>query len=157
MRWPSGVSAERVRWLRGVTDPLVHAAYAATVLSPLAKRGQWRPLVAGVAAGTLIDVDHAVSARSLRLTDLWSLPARPRAHSLILATAASGAAWRAAGARYGWAVFAGLWSHLLRDATDASGTPVLWPVSRRDRVPRWAFATCVVALTLGSEALARSR
>lgn len=156
MRRPPGVSYDRARWLRGVTDPLVHGVYAAAVLAPLAKRGQWRPLVAGVVAGMLIDVDHAVSARSLRPSDLWSLPARPRAHSLILATAASVAAWRAAGSRYGWAVFAGLWSHLLRDATDASGTPVLWPVSRRDRLPRWAFATGVVALTLGSEALARS-
>ncbi len=152
-----GVSSDRARWLRGVTDPLVHGVYAAAVLGPLARRGQWRPLLAGVVAGTMIDVDHAVAARSLRLTDLWSLPARPRAHSLILATLAAGATWRAAGSRYGWAVFAGLWSHLLRDASDASGTPVLWPVSRRDRLPRWTLATGVVALTLGSEAVARSR
>jgi membrane-bound metal-dependent hydrolase YbcI (DUF457 family) len=149
------LGADRRRWLRGVTDPAVHAAYAALVLAPLARRARWGPLAAGVAAGTLIDVDHVVVARSLRLADLWGLGARPRAHSLPLAAVASGLAWRAAGPRYGWAAFGGLCSHVLRDATDG-GTPLLWPLGRRDRVPRWVFAGAVVGLLAASEAIARA-
>jgi membrane-bound metal-dependent hydrolase YbcI (DUF457 family) len=149
------LGADRRRWLRGVTDPVAHAAYAALVVAPLARRAGWGPLAAGVAAGTLIDVDHVVAARSLRLRDLWSLGARPRAHSLLLTTAASGLAWRAAGPRYGWAAFGGLSSHVLRDATDG-GTPLLWPLSRRDRIPRWVFAGGVAGLLVASEAIGRA-
>jgi membrane-bound metal-dependent hydrolase YbcI (DUF457 family) len=81
------------------------------------------------------------------------MPTRPRAHNLFLATAGSAAAWRAAGRRYGWAVFAGLWSHLLFDATDSSGAPILWPVARRDRVPRKLFVAALAGLAAGSAAL----
>lgn len=45
--------------------------------------------------------------------------------------------------------------HVLRDATDG-GTPLLWPLGRRDRVPRWVFAGAVVGLLAASEAIARA-
>jgi hypothetical protein len=109
-------------------DPLVHAALAAGVVAPLVGRSGRRPILAAVAAATLIDVDHAIAARSLRTQALVSLPARPRTHSLITALVAGGVAAAAAGPVYGWATAGALVSHLLHDAgDDAAPTPLLWP------------------------------
>jgi membrane-bound metal-dependent hydrolase YbcI (DUF457 family) len=144
---------DRKRRARVLADPFLHAGFAALVLAPTVRRSGWGPLRAGIAAGLLIDLDHIVAARSLRLEATTGMPTRPRAHNLFLATAGSAAAWRAAGRRYGWAVFAGLWSHLLFDATDDSGAPILWPVARRDRVPRALFVAALAGLAAGSAAL----
>ena len=70
----------------------------------------------------------------------------------VLATAAAALAWRLAARAYGWAVFSGLWSHVLRDAADG-GTPLLWPLSPRERVPRGVFPAGLAALVAGSVAM----
>ena len=112
------------------------------------------PMLTAVVAGTLIDVDHVVAARSARPSAMLTLRTRPRSHAL-LATLAAGALGTAAGGPvHGWAAFAGLTSHLLRDASDdAAPTPLLWPLQAAapDR-PR-AAAAGVAALALGSWAL----
>jgi hypothetical protein len=109
-----------------------------------------------VAAGTLIDVDHAVAARSLRLEPMLSLPARPRSHAIAVAVALGAAGVAVGGPRHGWAAFAGLTSHLLRDASDDQApTPMLWPVGAPRQIGRRVAVAGVAALAVGSWAVSR--
>ena len=135
-------------------DPLLHALVAAAVSAPLVPRGGRGPLLAAVAAGTLIDLDHPVAARSLRLEAMLSLDSRPRSHSALAAAATGAAAAAAGGPVYGWAAFAGLLSHVLRDAADDSApTPVLWPWPAPPRLSGEALVAAAAALALGSWAV----
>jgi membrane-bound metal-dependent hydrolase YbcI (DUF457 family) len=80
-----------------------------------------------------------------------SLPARPRSHSLLTALGAGALGTAAGGAVHGWAAFAGLASHLLRDAGDtAAPTPLLWPWSPPRQIGQKRAAAGLAALALGS-------
>lgn len=128
-------------------DPILHGLLAAAVTAPLG-RG---PVATAVVAGTLIDVDHPIAARSPRVAAMISLPARPRSHSLLTALGAGALGAAAGGAVHGWAAFAGLASHLLRDAGDtAAPTPLLWPWSPPRQIGRKRAAAGLAALALGS-------
>jgi membrane-bound metal-dependent hydrolase YbcI (DUF457 family) len=144
------------RALRVGADPFAHGLLAGAVAAPLAPGAGRGPVVTAVVAGTLIDVDHLVAARSLRPITWISLGGRPRAHTLLLAVAMGGVAGAIGGRAHGWAAFGGLASHLLRDASDPSGTPILWPLSGRRHIPRSAYAAGVAGLALGSWLVSRS-
>ena len=135
------------RYLVAATDPLAHALLAAAVVAPLGRDAMRTAAV----AGTVIDVDHAVAARSARPRAMLSLPARPASHALLAAGAAGAVGAAAGGPVHGWAAFAGLASHLLRDASDdAAPTPLLWPLAPPRQIGRrWAVAG-IAALALGS-------
>ncbi|HET8755388.1 MAG TPA: metal-dependent hydrolase [Solirubrobacteraceae bacterium] len=145
------------RAIQVYTDPLQHALIAAAVAAPLG-----RPAVrAAVTAALVIDLDHAVAARSVRVRDTTALPTRPRTHSLVTAFAAGAAVARTRGPREGWAVFGGLVSHFLHDAGDrAAPTPMLWPfaparqIGRRRQV---VFTAALVAVSLAAGAASRRR
>jgi LexA-binding, inner membrane-associated putative hydrolase len=140
------------RYLVAAADPFAHALLAVAVTAPLG-----RPAVlTAVIAGTAIDVDHALAARSLRPSAMLTMPARPASHALLAAAAAGAAGALAGGPVHGWAAFAGLASHLLRDASDdAAPTPLLWPWAPPRQIGRrWAVAG-VAALALGSFAINR--
>ena len=140
------------RYLVAATDPLAHALLAAAVAAPLG-RGAVRT---AVAAGTLIDVDHVVAARSASPRALIGLETRPRSHALLGAVALGAVGTAAGGMTHGWAAFAGLASHLLRDASDdAAPTPLLWPWHPPRQIGRGWAAAGVAALGLGSFALSR--
>jgi hypothetical protein len=133
-------------------DPFIHALLAATVVAPLGRR----PMVTAVVAGTLIDVDHAIAARSARPNAWLSLPTRPRSHALLATVAAAALGTAAGGPVHGWAAFAGLTSHLLRDASDdAAATPLLWPFRPPRQIGRARAAAGIAALALGSVAISR--
>jgi hypothetical protein len=140
------------RYLIAAADPLAHALIAAAVVAPLG-RGAMRT---AVVAGTAIDVDHVFAARSARPRMLLALDTRPRSHTLLGAVALGAVGTAAGGLTHGWAAFAGLASHLLRDASDdAAPTPLLWPwAAPRQIGRRWAIAG-VAALALGSLILSR--
>jgi len=142
------------RYLIAAADPFAHALIAAAVAAPLGRRA----VRTAVVAGTVIDVDHIVAARSAWPAAMLSLPTRPRSHAL-LATAAAGALGAAAGGPvHGWAAFAGLASHLLRDASDdAAATPLLWPWRPPRQIDRRLAAAGVAALALGSYLVSRPR
>jgi membrane-bound metal-dependent hydrolase YbcI (DUF457 family) len=146
----------RRRVLVAGADPFAHGLVAGLVAVPLARSAGRGPVVTAVVAGTAIDVDHLIAARSLRPASWLTLGGRPRAHTMVLALAAGGVAAAVGGPAHGWAAFGGLASHLLRDASDASGTPILWPVSRRRRIPRGAYAGGLAALALGSWLVSRA-
>jgi membrane-bound metal-dependent hydrolase YbcI (DUF457 family) len=127
------------------------------VAAPLVRPAGRRVLATAVAAALVIDVDHAVAARSVRVRDTTALPTRPRTHSLVTAVAAGAAMARAAGPVHGWAVFGALASHLLHDAGDrAAPTPVLWPFAPARQYGRRAQAIGTAALVLSSLAISRA-
>jgi hypothetical protein len=139
------------------TDPLQHALIAAAVAAPLVRPAGRRVLVTAVAAALVIDVDHVVAARSVRIRDTTALPTRPRTHSLVVAATAGAAMARAAGPVHGWAVFGSLASHLLHDAGDrAAPTPVLWPFAPARQYGRRAQAVGTALLVLTSLAVSRA-
>jgi membrane-bound metal-dependent hydrolase YbcI (DUF457 family) len=144
------MSFSRRRRAEAYADPLFHALVSAAVAVPLGRRA----MTMSVAAGLLIDLDHPVAARSLAVDRMWTMPLRPPTHSVTVAVASGALVGAAAGPRYGWATFAGLLSHVLRDAVEAK-TLVLWPWSARDRVSERTFLTGTAALALGSWALRR--
>jgi LexA-binding, inner membrane-associated putative hydrolase len=138
------------------TDPLQHALIAAAVVAPLVPRSGTRVIATAVAAATVIDIDHAIAARSFRLRATTSLPARPRSHNVFTALGTGAVVGTAAGPAHGWAAFSALVSHLLHDAGDsAAPTPMLWPfAAARQLGRRWQLAGTVV-LAVGSVALSR--
>ena len=122
--------------------------------APLVRPAGRRVLATAVAAALVIDVDHAVAARSVRVRDTTALPTRPRTHSLVTAVAAGAAMARAAGPVHGWAVFGALASHLLHDAGDrAAPTPVLWPFAPARQLGRRRQVAGTLALALASAAI----
>src|SRR3954467_7449967 len=159
--------------VRVCSDPLQHAAIAAVVVAPLAAQTNGRVFATAVAAALVIDVDHAVAARSFRPRHTTALPRRPPSHSppparrppshSLLAAACAGAlVSAAAGPAHGWAAFAALGSHLLHDAgDDAAPTPVLWPGRPAGQLGRRAQLLGTLALTtasaLAGSAAARER
>jgi LexA-binding, inner membrane-associated putative hydrolase len=139
------------------SDPLQHAVIAAAVAAPLVPRAGWRVILTAVAAATVIDVDHAVAARSLRIKATTSLATRPRTHSVLTALGAGALVAVAAGPVHGWAAFGGLASHLLHDAGDrAAPTPLLWPFARARQLGRRRQLVGTAILALGSVAIGRA-
>jgi LexA-binding, inner membrane-associated putative hydrolase len=135
------------RTLVAATDPLAHAALAAAVTAPLGRGA----MLTAVMAGTAIDVDHAVAARSLRPSAMLTLRERPPSHTLLGTLVAGAAGALAGGPVHGWAAFAGLASHLLRDASDdAAPTPLLWPFFAPRQIGRRRAAAGIAALAVGS-------
>jgi hypothetical protein len=138
------------------TDPLQHALIAAAVAAPLVPRAGWRVVGTAVAAATVIDVDHAVAARSVRVRATTSLATRPRSHSVLTALGAGALVAVAAGPVHGWAAFGGLASHLLHDAGDRSApTPLLWPFAPARQLGRRRQLVGTAVLALGSLAVSR--
>jgi hypothetical protein len=143
--------------LRVYSDPLQHALIAAFVVAPLVPRAGSRVIATAVAAATVIDVDHAVAARSFRVRATTSLPARPRTHNVFTAVGAGAVVAAAAGPAHGWAAFSALVSHLLHDAGDtAAPTPMLWPVAAARQLGRRWQLVGTAGLALGSVAISRA-
>ena len=137
--------------VRVYSDPLQHATIAAVVVAPLAAQTNRRVFATAVAAALVIDVDHAVAARSFRPTHTTALARRPPSHSLLAAAGAGALVSAVAGPAHGWAAFAALGSHLLHDAgDDAAPTPVLWPWRPARQLGRRAQLAGTIALTTAS-------
>jgi hypothetical protein len=150
------VSATRRR-LRVYSDPFQHALIAAAVAAPLVPRAGAPAVATAVAAGLVIDIDHALAARSLRVRSLTGLATRPRSHSLVTALGAGAVATAAGGPLLGWAAFAGLASHLLHDAGDrAAPTPLLWPFAPARQIGRRRQVAGTLALIAASGAVSRA-
>jgi hypothetical protein len=145
------------RRVRTYSDPLQHACIAAAVAAPLVPTSGRRVLLTAIVPALVIDVDHAVAARSVRVRDTTGLATRPRSHSLVTALGTGAAVAAAAGPAHGWAAFGGLASHLLHDAGDrAAPTPLLWPFARARQVGRRRQAAGTAMLALLSVAVSRA-
>lgn len=146
------VTFSRRRRAESYADPVLHGLVAAAVALPLGRRS----VAASVAAGLIIDLDHVVVVRSLDPADLWTMPCRPPSHSATAAIASGALVGTLAGRRYGWATFAGLLSHVLRDAVEGK-TPLLWPWASREHAPERVLVLGSAGLMLGSWAISRHR
>src|SRR5689334_1751753 len=89
------------RAVRVYSDPLQHALIAAAVTAPLVPRAGRSVLRTAAVAATVIDLDHAVAARSPRVRDTTALAERPRTHSLLTAAAVGAGAAAAGGPWHG--------------------------------------------------------
>jgi LexA-binding, inner membrane-associated putative hydrolase len=139
------------------SDPLQHALIAAAVAAPLVPGSGGGVLATAIAAAIVIDVDHAVAARSLRIEATTSLATRPRSHSVLTALGAGALVAAAAGPAHGWAAFGGLASHLLHDAGDrAAPTPLLWPFAPARQLGRRRQLAATAMLVVGSVAVSRA-
>ena len=140
--------------LRVYSDPFQHAAIAAVVVAPLAARAPRGVLGTAVAAALLIDLDHVIAARSVRVRDTTGLDQRPVSHSVLVATLAAALVTARAGPLHGWAAFAALGSHLLHDAGDtAAATPLLWPFRPARQLGRRRQLAGTLLLTTASAAV----
>jgi membrane-bound metal-dependent hydrolase YbcI (DUF457 family) len=143
--------------LQVYSDPLQHALIAAAVAAPLVPRVGRSVVATAAGAALVIDIDHAVAARSLRVRDTTALATRPRTHSLVTALAVGALVAARAGPAHGWAAFGGLVSHLMHDAGDrAAPTPLLWPVAPARQLGRRRQLVVTAALVLGSVAVSRA-
>jgi membrane-bound metal-dependent hydrolase YbcI (DUF457 family) len=108
-------------------DAVAHGAAAGLVAVGLIPGFGARTLVWGIAAGILLDLDHAVAARSLDPLRMMSLTARPPTHSLVAALALAGLVGSLRGWIFGYVVGIGIIAHLLGDAIEPAGVPLLAP------------------------------
>jgi membrane-bound metal-dependent hydrolase YbcI (DUF457 family) len=146
-----------VELIRIYSDPLQHGLIAAIVAAPLVPRAGGRPVATAVAAAAVIDIDHAIAARSLRPSRTTALSTRPRSHSLLSALTAGAIVAVASGPVHGWAAFGGLASHLMHDAGDrAAPTPLLWPFAPARQIGRRRQLAGTALLTLGSVLVSRA-
>jgi LexA-binding, inner membrane-associated putative hydrolase len=145
-----------VEW--AVLDEVAHAALALFALLCLQPAWGWRPVLVGVAAATLIDVDHVVAARSLLPADMMGLYARPLLHSVlgVLVIANLGAAF--GGWRIGLAASVGAITHIARDAIAEPGVPLLVPLSNEWHMilPAWVLPSTLVVLACLSSFVLRA-
>jgi hypothetical protein len=112
-----------------VSDALAHLATGLAVALPASSyvREPERFLALAGVSATLIDLDHVVAARSLKLNSCMTMPRRPATHSVL---AVGGLAYLTArlepGRQTELAVILGLGSHLLRDLV-TGGAPLFMP------------------------------
>jgi hypothetical protein len=120
-----------------LVDSAVHGLVALLVTAPIIHSAS-SPQLLGIAflAGTLVDVDHFLVARSRSFWTATHLEKRPPTHSLTFALLVSGGGHLfSRSLATDWVVFSALASHVLCDAS-AGTAPVLWPLGKR-KVPRW--------------------
>ena len=119
-----------------VLDSPVHALLAAIIVSPFLLRlnASRKEILTGwvlaVFFAVMIDVDHAVTARSFSIAAVTNLARRPVTHSFVPVVIFSllvSAVFRSK--TIGGMVLLGLLSHLFRDAA-TGGVPLLWPFRR---------------------------
>ncbi|MCS7050952.1 MAG: metal-dependent hydrolase [Thermomicrobium sp.] len=123
----SWVSAEPGSLRRGLSDAAAHASLALATALPVAVRA---PMSARLLVGTLVgalvlDLDHVVAARSVRLRDWMTMPSRPPTHSAFAVGIAVAGALRW-NRPFGLGFGLGAISHLVRDLA-TGGVPLLHP------------------------------
>ncbi len=135
-----------------LTDEIAHASVATLCALPLVPVWGLRPLLVAMLAGTLIDVDHAIIARSFDPLQMMTLGARPPTHSLagaLLLTVLISALW---GTRNGYAVLLGTITHIVRDADGIPGVPLFVPFIANAHVivPAWILPAAIAAFGVTS-------
>ena len=131
-----------------VVDEIAHASVALMCAVPLVLRWGYRPVLVAVLAGTLIDVDHALAARSLDPMHMMQLGARPPTHSLAGAVLLATLVGAVLDSRAAYAAFVGVVSHIVRDADGPPGVPLFAPFSPMAHVilPVWWLPLCILVL-----------
>jgi membrane-bound metal-dependent hydrolase YbcI (DUF457 family) len=162
LAWMAAVGAQHmvsniVVW--SALDVVGHGAAAGLFTVGLLPRFGARPVVCAILAGTLIDLDHAVAAGSLDPERMASLGARPPTHSLSTAVVLGLIGWWLMGRAIGYALAAGIVAHLLGDAIEPAGVPLLFPIVSDPfvHVPLAALLTVTAVVAAFSVWLGRSQ
>ncbi|MGE3063232.1 MAG: metal-dependent hydrolase [bacterium] len=109
-------------------DSFMHLCYFMIVAMPLLRFKE--EFLFGCALSILIDLDHIIEARSLKISNLLSLGRRPWTHSLIFALFATAVVFIAAkNSHLSFIVLISLLSHLLRDLSEGK-TYIFFPSKR---------------------------
>ena len=144
-------------FLSAVWAVVIHGILAVFVVAPILRRSR-HPWIYGAlafAGGSVLDLDHFISAGSLSLHTIETLGGRPDTHSLVfvalVAVLLLALTRRAALA---WGVFAVNASHLLFDAA-GGGDPILYPLSHLDGLPWIVCPIGALALFAVSALIAR--
>jgi len=133
---------------RALGDGFSHAALGLATSLPATRRAPapGRVLAGALLGALVIDLDHVVAARSLRLQQCMTMPQRPPTHSLVTAgllTALAARSDRCFGIGFGL----GLGSHLLRDLV-TGGVPLVHP-RRVVQLPVHRAVLLAACLSLG--------
>jgi len=133
-----------------VAHETAHVAAAAACSLWLVPAWGFRALGASVAAGTLIDIDHAIAAGSIDPARMMALGARPPTHSLAGVSLIAVVVMAVFGWRPGYAAFAGGISHIIMDASAAPGVPLFapWSTDTHVTVPTGTMVPTLVVLGL---------
>lgn len=134
-----------------IADEIAHGSVAVLCALPLLPGWGSRVVLVALLAGTAIDVDHTVAARSLDPIRLMSLGARPPTHSLIGALLISVIIAAIFGRRAGYAALLGAVTHIVRDASAAPGVPLFAPFISDAHIilPTWLLPLTMLLFGLG--------
>jgi membrane-bound metal-dependent hydrolase YbcI (DUF457 family) len=146
--WPFLTTSSHAM-LSALWEVVAHGSLAVVVVLPIIwHRPRRVPLVLlAFFGGIVLDIDHAVAARSLDPRLMEQLGSRPDTHSLLFVSVLAFVALVVTRRRLiAWAVFAILVAHLL---LDAPGGGVRWsfPLSHPDAIPWLACPIGIVLLT----------
>jgi membrane-bound metal-dependent hydrolase YbcI (DUF457 family) len=146
--------------VRAALDTSMHGLAPAAAVLPLAAAAGpsgWAFPLAAFLCGFLLDLDHVLAFRSLSLKTCSTQERRPFGHGLAaVALGAAGVGLASGSAPLAAVAAFALASHVLFDATDGSGVPLLHPhrwILRR--VPFAAYAGFVAAGLAAAALLAR--
>lgn len=124
------------REITGLFDTFLHGVISLLILLPLCLR--FYDYMIAFGTSFILDIDHMVCAKSLKIKDALNLPARPVTHSITFATLISIIIWLLLPVPFRIylpiVVFISLTSHILRDSAEGK-TFILWPF----RINRLAY------------------
>lgn len=143
---------------RGLFDGLCHAGTALAVAVPALPyvRDPAGFLRVALSSALLIDLDHMVAARSVRLERCMTMESRPASHSVLAPVLlALVAEWLRPEQHFGLGALLGLSSHLLRDV-GTGGAPLVRP-RRIITVPYRTVVPLLGLLALSSRQATRRR
>jgi hypothetical protein len=155
--WPFLTSPQYPN-LTAVGAVFIHGCISLFVVLPIVLRSNRRVLFAVLAfiGGPAVDLDHVVTAGSLRPTALETLDHRPDTHSLLLAVGLALVAFAITRSKpITWSVFAIVVSHLLFDAAGGDER-WLYPLAHPDSIPWLACPIGLVVLFSISVVVARA-
>lgn len=134
-----------------IIDVSIHTLIGLVITLPLwIKPFLPKALFAVFIVTSLLDIDHFVTAKSIRIKDAVTLKHRPNTHSAAFAIAVGGITFGLTrNPKAGIAAGVGVLSHIFRDASSRSApTPILWPL-KVGRIPYWLYIAGEFMLFIG--------
>jgi len=147
--------SSRSREIFALLDVLIHGVIAVIIVLPiLGISGINKILIVMIAffVSGLLDMDHFVVAKSMRIGNAIKLNLRPYTHSITFALILGLLVWGISQqVLLGIVAFVAVTSHVIRDASDGI-TPFLWPLPvhtdpmRIRKIPYWSYLMIEVSL-----------
>ncbi len=137
------------REVGGIYDAFIHGIISFLILFPLCRH--FYDYIFAFLFAFLIDIDHFISARSLKISDAINLSTRPVTHSITFAAILGIIFWilflPSGNRTLPVIVFISLTSHFVKDAKEGI-TPIFWP-ARTMKIPYPAYIATEIILFAG--------